>query len=118
MRKPPNPTRRCRRCGHPVTYVYYGWKHATGGQSHSRSCGQKPDVVEVQIPYPQRWPRWSLTPQDGKGWVIRQDREEMGKAKTIEDACYKLQRLADAMRSIKDDVAGVRDSMRHARREL
>ncbi len=40
------PTHICARCGLPVRYWYYGWKHSGGGGSR-RSCGQKPKPIQL-----------------------------------------------------------------------
>ena len=37
----------CARCGNPVGYWFYGWKHQRGGASKTPSCGQKPVPKEV-----------------------------------------------------------------------
>jgi hypothetical protein len=96
VRTVPNPTHRCRRCGYAVVFQDStgGWKHARGGKSSTPTCGQRPDVMDVSVPFPERWPRWSVTPQDDKGYVVRRDREEMAAAPTREEACARLVELA------------------------
>lgn len=94
MRTVPNPIHRCRRCGHLAAQVSMGWKHEVGG-SVAPTCGLPPDVVPAQYPYPDKHPRWSITPQ-GDGYVVRRGREAMTETATAYEACAQLLKLADA----------------------
>lgn len=44
---PREPTRYvCARCGSPIAWWYFGWKHQNGWNSKTRSCGQKPQPMK------------------------------------------------------------------------